>query len=34
MSQKQKDKFSASEGDAWFERNHAAIDQCNFNEND
>ena len=34
MNQEQKDRFSASEGDAWFERNHAAIEQRNFNEND
>jgi ubiquinone/menaquinone biosynthesis C-methylase UbiE len=34
MNQKQKDKFSVSEGDAWFERNHAAFDQLNYNESD
>ena len=34
MNQKQKDKFSASEGDAWFERNHAAVGQRNYNEHD
>lgn len=34
MKQKQKDTFSHSEGDAYFERNHSAYDQRNYSEND
>ena len=34
MNQKQKDTFFATEGDAWFERNHLAISRHHYNEND
>jgi ubiquinone/menaquinone biosynthesis C-methylase UbiE len=34
MKHKQKDTFVASEGDAWFDRNHEAISRRNYNEND
>lgn len=34
MNQNQKDTFSTSEGDAWYERNHVAVNQRNYGEND
>lgn len=34
MKKKQKDVFLDSEADAWFERNHAAIQERTFGKND
>ena len=34
MKHKQKDTFIASEGDAWFDRNHEAISRRNYDESD
>lgn len=34
MKNKQKDIFSSSEGDAWFNRNHEALSHHNYNDGD
>lgn len=34
MKKKQKDVFLDSEADAWFERNHSAMQERNFGQND